>query len=347
MNKKRGLLSFLITTITALSVFSVAAVKANAQYEFDVISDTHIGSDDMGGWHATRNLKTTLNCIAKYHSNDQCVVFNGDNVDTAYQDSYDQLYNTIAQVKNDLSSQGKTIPYMYFNIGNHEYCFGGTNTGNYQTCLNNFNYNTNRIRSMIGSRAGVTDTNRANSYDLQYINNKNDRLAFLGTDELPSNPCDAYLAPSQIDWLNSTIIKNKNEWTTSSRGKKPMFVFLHQPLQNTVYGSDPTNPNFADWGTLLNTDTLKQYALRTNHPEVIMFTGHTHRDFDGSYYGDSENFCTLTPSYSSVFGVPSIGNTDGDPEGYHVTVYSDGVVVQGVKYTSSGTVQVNTRTINF
>ncbi|KHD35625.1 phosphohydrolase [Clostridium acetobutylicum] len=345
MKKRKTFLSLLIAAVATFGIYSATAIKASAQYEFDVISDTHIGSDDQGGWHATRNLKTTLECIAKYNSKDQCVVFNGDNVDTAYQDTYDQLYNNISQIKDDLSNNGYTIPYMYFNIGNHEYSFGGTSTGNYQTCLNNFNYNTNRIRSLIGSRPGVTDYARNNSYDLQYINNKNDRLAFLGTDEIPSNPCDAYLNPSQIDWLSSTIRTNRNEWS-NSRGKKPMFVFLHQPLQYTVYGSDPTNPDFSGWGTLLNTSTLEQYALN-GHPEVIMFTGHTHREFSNAYYGDSDNFCSLGSSSASIFGVPSLGNTDNDPEGYHVTVYSDGVVVQGVKYRSDGPQPVNTRTINF
>lgn len=47
---------------------------------------------------------------------------------------------------------------------------------------------------------------------------------------------------------------------------------------------------------------------------------------------------------ATVFGCPSVGECSGYSQGYHVTVYSDGVVVQGVEYGNTSRI-VNTRTI--
>ncbi|MBD7912445.1 MULTISPECIES: metallophosphoesterase [Clostridium] len=347
MIKSKKLIKVLIAAITTVGLIAGASTSAFA-YEFDVISDTHMGSDDCGGWRADSNLNTALTCISKYYNNDQCVVVNGDIVDGGESWKYKKLYDTINNFSYYDSSSRKTytkrdIPFMYFNIGNHEYVVNGQ-TGDRSSCLNNFNSWTNSMQSLLNTKNRVTNYSRNNSYDLQYINGKNDRLAFLGTDEIPSNSCDAYLAPSQIDWLGQTIRQNRNEWS-NSRGKKPMFVFLHQPLNDTVYGSDTSNSEFNDWGKLINTDTLKEYALN-GHPEVIMFTGHTHKQFNNAYYGDSDNFCSLYNS-ANIFGVPSLANNEYEPEGYHVSVYSDGVVVQGVQYSVNGPIFKNTRTIDF
>ena len=97
----------------------------------------------------------------------------------------------------------------------------------------------------------------------------------------------------------------------------------------------------------MNTSTINDYALK-GHSEAIVFTGHSHKQFDeGYYYGNSNNYATL--GGASIFGCPSIAESNFEPEGYHVTVYSDGVVVKGVKYKGFAEKPevINTRTILF
>ncbi|MBD7909965.1 MULTISPECIES: metallophosphoesterase [Clostridium] len=349
MKKHKSLLTLLIATISTIGLISVTPTAASAAYSFDVISDTHIGPDDdpspNGAFHPNANLNTTFESIknniknGKY-KNEQCIVINGDVVDNSQQSSYNKLYNIVNQQKDGL-------PYIYFNIGNHEYDANPYVQPNiiedFHTGLNRFNSNTNNIRKLLSAntKGKVTDTDRDNSYDIQYINNKNDRLLFLGTDEIPTNPCAAYLNPdTQLNWLQGRIQDNTNEGGDS---KKPMFIFLHQPLYQTTYGS-----TFDDWGYLYpnNTTYVKQWL--TGHPEIVVFTGHTHEQFKENDEWNSDNFFSLGDNSASIFNVPSIGNDSGKgPQGYHITVYSDGIVVTGVRYTNAGCQIVNTRTVDF
>jgi 3',5'-cyclic AMP phosphodiesterase CpdA len=346
MKKRKNFLTILIATISTIGLISLTSTTASASYSFDVISDTHIGpSDDTdpnGGFHPYKNLNNVFTSIKAKYPDDQCIVVNGDVVDNSQQTSYDQLYNIV-------NNQKSGLPYVYFNIGNHEYAANPYVQPNIiedlNTGLNKFNYNTNRIRSLLNSKNQVTTDPREHTYDIQYINSKNDRLVFLGTDEITNgHPEAAYLNPNgQLDWLHQVIQNNTTEGSNTKKGKKPMFIFLHQPLYDTTYGS--TNQ---EWGYLYENNTRYIKEWLNDHPEIIVFTGHTHEQFQDYDYWNDSNFYSLGDNSAKIFNVPSTGNDNGKgAQGYHVTVYSDGVVVTGVKYTGSDCEVINTRTIDF
>ncbi|MNG01839.1 3',5'-cyclic adenosine monophosphate phosphodiesterase CpdA [compost metagenome] len=86
---------------------------------------------------------------------------------------------------------------------------------------------------------------------------------FLGSEQYrqtnPANAEDAWLSQTQLSWLQSKLQENYVQ-------KRPLFVFLHQPLQGTVSGSQPRG--------VVQRNELKQ--ILSPYPEVIFFTGHTH-----------------------------------------------------------------------
>ena len=86
---------------------------------------------------------------------------------------------------------------------------------------------------------------------------------FLGSEQYrqsdPANYEDAWLSSAQLSWLQKKLQENYSP-------HRPMFVFLHQPLQGTVSGS-------VERGVVQQMELKQQLSL---YPEVIFLSGHTH-----------------------------------------------------------------------
>ncbi|MDD3224580.1 MAG: metallophosphoesterase [Clostridium sp.] len=65
---------------------------------------------------------------------------------------------------------------------------------------------------------------------------------------------------SQLNWLQQKLNEKEGEI-------KPIFVFLHQPIENTVYGS-------RNGANIVNSSDIKKILKK--HKEVIYFSGHSH-----------------------------------------------------------------------
>lgn len=76
----------------------------------------------------------------------------------------------------------------------------------------------------------------------------------------PENKLESKHSEEQLKWLNSKL-KEKEEIN------KPIFVFLHQPFPNTVYGSH-------SWGQVVSYKKL--FSILKNYHQVIFFSGHSH-----------------------------------------------------------------------
>lgn len=116
---------------------------------------------------------------------------------------------------------------------------------------------------------------------------------------------DAYLSDEQLNWLEDTLEKR-------SKSEKPMFVFLHQPL-SAVYEAAERRL----------TDLFSKY------PQVILFSGHTHRDMRLPNINLTQNeFTSINTAsvYYTTFA-PTV-NWD-ESQGLYVQIYDDRVVVQG------------------
>ncbi|URZ04384.1 metallophosphoesterase family protein [Clostridium felsineum] len=317
MNKIKFLFLFIIaliiTTILVSTPESTSKVSANhiLQYSFSVISDTHIGVDESKNSSkiAKNKLAIALKCIEKNFPKDKCIVINGDVVDNYYESSYNELTNTILSV-----NYSKKLPYIYFNLGNHEFKYNGEGPSIsecYNENLNRFINKTQNIQSKLTANKDISHTFRSTNkpYDLQYVGNT--PFFFLGSDSVvkgKTNDCAYLKFNDQLKSLNDSI------------GTGLSFIFCHQPPLNTVKGSNASN-------CISNTDELLEVLKK--HPNAIMFTAHTHRTFDNSPLTFGNNYSKL--GSCPVITSPSVFRS---LEGIHVNVYEDMISVEGVKYHS-------------
>ena len=146
-------------------------------------------------------------------------------------------------------------------------------------------------------------------YD-KWINNYH--FIFLATDACDND--DAYLSDAQLQWLDSTLAVN------ASIGK-PIFVFLHQPIMNTVSKSFPTN-YYSD-----AVQDQKFADILGKYPQSVLTTGHLHDDITlaGNLY--NQQYCTMMRDGAVVTG-----------QGLIFKVYGDRVEVNGRKFSTHTTV---------
>jgi len=145
---------------------------------------------------------------------------------------------------------------------------------------------------------------------------------FLGTEQPHPKDCD--MSAEQLEWLDAKL----SEHATLDH---PLFLFLHQPLMDTVAGSLKEQ----GWYGVNQDAELK--AVLANYPQVILFSGHTHWQLEAQHtmYDGAGHMPTM-------FNASSVGYlwTDQDEhlegsEGLHVEVYKDRVVVKGRNFVTS------------
>jgi Icc protein len=142
---------------------------------------------------------------------------------------------------------------------------------------------------------------------------------FLGT-EIGLKDC-AYLSETQLMWLDQKLSEHEV-------AEKPAFIFVHEPLLNTVAGSQSK----FGWNGIRQDAELK--TILAKHPQSIVFTGHTHWEL-----GAKETM--YNKKYATLFNAASVAYlwTDDDvlkegSQGFFVEVYEDRVIVKGRDFSS-------------
>ncbi len=138
---------------------------------------------------------------------------------------------------------------------------------------------------------------------------------FLGSEKLTSG--DAELSEAQLAWLGRLLDEDKAAGRTA-------FVFLHQGLDKTVAG---TRQNL---GGIVQEDALR--AILKAHPEVILFTGHSHWTL-----ADGDSLCAATASLPNILNTAAVsslldaetkqkGNDLRGSQGFCVFIYEKNMV---------------------
>ncbi|NOU88378.1 carbohydrate-binding protein, partial [Paenibacillus sp. LMG 31460] len=186
---------------------------------------------------------------------------------------------------------------VYYAIGNHEYDYE-----------NDFQISKNRFLTKTGAPSL--------NYD-KWINGYH--FIFLGPDYKPQE-----LNDETISWLDSTLASNADP-------SKPIFLFMHQPIYQTV--SKSYSDNYGSSGPQMYKlqDVLKKY------PQSVFITGHLHDDIklQGNLYSEE---------FSAVRDGAVINN-----QGLIVDVYNDKVQMRGRDLNSkttiwNGTIQLRPNT---
>ncbi|MDF2960387.1 MAG: phosphohydrolase [Paenibacillus sp.] len=222
--------------------------KASGQsphLSFSVVSDIHVQYWDA---QAQGKFSAALEDLYRLNPNLDALVINGDLGDGRPED-YAAL-NSILQ-KHPLP---KTVCYT---IGNHEFYKA------YYTTKEVWSPSTfpNSESDRASLERFLSFTQMSSVYYNRWIQGYH--FIFLGPEQYrqsdPANNEDAWLSSAQLNWLQKKLQENYVP-------HRPMFVFLHQPLQGTVSGSE-------ERGVVQQVE-LKR--LLSAYPEVFFFTGHTH-----------------------------------------------------------------------
>ncbi len=267
--------------------------------EFQVVSDVHIttNNDHRNNKHYVEMLKD----IVKISPESIGLFIAGDMANTGNKQEYENLVSLHASVKGS--------PAYYLAIGNHD-LFNGTLENKTAQFLN---------------YAKLPDGTNPKSvhYDFWL---EGYHCVFLGNDKLVGNN-RVTLNDETLEWLDETLAKDRVEG-------KPIFLFIHQSIYNTIAGSLPGQ----GWDGVENFTRFNKVLKK--YPEVLMFNGHSHWTLDSEkcMYDGGENFPNIFNTASvaylwTSYDVQKGENLEGS-QGYYIRVYEDKTAVLGRDFTT-------------
>ncbi|MGI2747703.1 LamG-like jellyroll fold domain-containing protein [Bacillus cytotoxicus] len=228
---------------------------------FPVVSDVHIKNSGTDDIFRWKRAIEQLNTLAPKQD---AFVIVGDFTDTG---SVEQ-YNRFMQVYNQYANKDAV---RMNSLGNHDYWNG--------------------LSAEKAQKRFLEKTGMESIYYHKVV--KGYHFLVLSPEDGTTH---GFYSDKQINWLKEEMVKAKND-----DPEKPIFVFLHQHIKDTVYGSQ-------DWGTKDSAkinDVLKEYL------QAITFSGHSHYPLDDPRSIHQKEFTsvgTASISYMEVEGGKVQGN---------------------------------------
>jgi len=302
---------------TGFSVYAADNTSnSRLRMSFAVMSDVH--NDDVKFDKALKDIHNNID------PNYSALVLNGDIVDEGKQSEYNNIDTVL---RNDAGIIPKTV---IKDIGNHEF-YDYSKGENTEDDSNQF----------LG--LSLNFEGQVHPYHEKWVNGYH--FISLGSEKTYTkdmrDDCQAYLSDAQLNWFKNTLAENY-------RKGKPIFVFIHQPLNHSFFTT------YDDCAEAIQQDAQVK-AILANYPEVILFSGHTHY-----YLNDQDpnkkNFLSHLPGVdkgfamvdsSSVHRPVNYGSSQapytpdkekdvvGLSQGLFVQVYNDKVVIKGREFSNS------------
>ncbi len=259
-----------------------------------IMSDIHI---TLNKDHThNKNFANMLKDVASLNKDAMGIFVVGDLADTGKEQEYlnmTELYNAAGKV-----------PPLFMAIGNHD--LSGLPFDEANAMFLKY--------ATLPDGSHPTDT----SYDF-WLNGYH--FIFLGTDS--ASGVSSTFERATMTWLRDKLDENRDP-------DRPVFLFLHQPLYETVSGSLPGE----NWHGV-NNDKMLRNVLE-DYPEVMFFNGHTHWTMDSvsnMFEGNEELPCRifncasvgyLWSGYDVITGV----HLDGS-QGYMIKLFDGKLYVLG------------------
>lgn len=256
--------------------------------ESNLLYSFNVITDIHIGYDFDHHLNQALIQIMEKSPNSVGLFTVGDNTDNGLKAEYIKLMDII-----DKEFSSSKIP-MYFSLGNHDM------KGNFETQVNLFKEYT--------KMPGPYFYNVINGhYFIHLANEDPDSWANL-----------VHISDDQFSWLEGLLEEAKEKGAL-------IFIFLHQPIYNTVAGSLPGQ----NWDGVK--DHKKLRTLIDKYPLAFVFTGHTHWKFDSKQTilnGKGEKANYVNCSAISYLWTDDDAHYDGS-EGYFIDVYEDYLLLKG------------------
>ncbi|WP_379320848.1 metallophosphoesterase family protein [Paenibacillus puldeungensis] len=254
-------------------------------------------TSDSDHYH-NKNFENALKDIIQMDPKSDGLMTVGDNTNNGDEAEYQELKRIFDQYKSKL-------PPTYFVQGNHDVRWGDW--------------------SQYSERFTKYTNMKSNYYDFWI---KGYHFIFLGTEKGLKDY--SYLSDTQLKWLDAKLSENESK-------DKPTFIFLHQPLKNTVSGANESYIPTNNWYGVRQDKELK--LILAKHPQSIMFSGHTHWELGAKDTMYNAKYATLFNTASTAYlWTDSNAYKDGS-QGYFVKVYDDKVVVKGRDFANNSWIE--------
>ncbi|AOZ92616.1 metallophosphoesterase family protein [Paenibacillus crassostreae] len=210
----------------------------------------------------------------------------GDVTDHGFVEEYTEMLRIVNIYKDQL-------PAITFTLGNHDVGLGDWES---------------RI-ALYESQTGMNSPYHDHWIDgYHYI--------FLGTEVGLRTFCD--LSNEQLQWLERKLEEQ-------SSLDKPIFLFLHQPLKDTVAGSLESQ----EWYGVTQDQELKNILAK--YPQALLFTGHTHWELevDNTMFSGHGKTATMFNSASVAYLWTNDDEHKAGSQGFYVEIYHEKVLVRG------------------
>lgn len=255
---------------------------------FQVLTDSHLTADAAHSYN--QNFARALVDIAANEPNSRAIIHVGDVTDHGLAEEYGEL----ERILQENSASGR-LPKMWFATGNHDMGLG----------LRDWEELIGLFLSSTGMPGPYYDC-RIDGY----------HFIFLGTEQALELHCT--LSKVQLTWLDLKLAEDASP-------PRPAFLFLHQPLKNTVAGSYEAQ----DWHGVKEDEELR--SVLSKHRHAIMFTGHTHWELEArncAFDGREELPAMFNAASVAYLWTDANEHKDGS-QGYFVEVYKERVLIKG------------------
>jgi 3',5'-cyclic AMP phosphodiesterase CpdA len=260
------LLGFVMGMSPASSAYSqeggtrlAASDASRPLLSFAVLSDIHIRAGDP---ESAFRLAKALDDWDKIRPGRRLTVINGDLTDGSPQD-----YQVLKETLKPYAGQGNSR--FHFTMGNHDF---------YQLWKHrkNGSLDTSGLNPQWSSAREVALFTKAFGYGRPYHDAwiQGFHFIFLSgeayRDLYPAAAEDAYLSQAQLLWLDEKLKEEPpdEDGNGPTDGfRRPVFLFLHQPLPGTLEGSG-RGRGVVQYGQLR--------SILESRPGCILFSGHTH-----------------------------------------------------------------------
>lgn len=268
--------------IEAATKDRISPSKHNKKPElvFPVISDVHIKES---GTSDLKKFETALDQLNRLAPKQDALVTVGDLTDHGRVEEYDRFMSVYNAKK-----QPQAVSMLA--IGNHDYGNGLSAADAQKRFLDQTGMKSTQYHKVI----------------------KGYHFIVMGTED---GRIEGTFSKKQIAWLSERLKQAKKR-----DPQKPIFVFHHQPIKDTLYGSE--------WGIDINRDLL--YDTLKDYPQVITFSGHTHYPLEDPRIIHQKDFTSIGTSTLSYLWLDA-GRIQGEvPQDYADTL-SQGLIVKVYK----------------
>lgn len=293
----------IIIILCVLMVFGLSLFRNQAVVPSHTMTNSEITQPDLsfavlGDVHGNNNsLEKAIYDLYNINPKMNALILNGDTVDQGINEQY-------AALKWNLFKNKSLLPQTIIkNIGNHEF----------------FNYDIDKntsqdVKTFISRYLEFAGEEKI--YHDRWINGYH--FISLGSEDGNSNTLDsirAYISVEQQTWLKDKLAENY-------QSGKPIFVFLHQPINSNANNG---------WVGSDQSDSIKKNLAQ--YPEVILFNSHTHADLTDKSVVLNQPYTkvhTGAVHYTIVQHAQDQGRTR-EPliKGLYIEVYGNKVVVKG------------------